>query len=210
MLNIKKDRLDGRFYLTEEGFKAQVTNHLTTQTKAESALFEGMESIGSSRVYIWSRTIPMLKERLLLGSGPDHYAIVFPQYDIVGKANWMSSSTILVDKPHNLYLDLWVNTGFISLLAYLAILLMYIVDSFKLYFKSEFNTFSEKLGASILPAIIGYHVSAIFNDNIVSVAPAFFAVLAVGITVNYMIKTPERFEKSKEIITEEEMIEPNN
>ena len=38
---------------------------------------------GSKRVYIWSRSIPILKDCLLLGFGPDTYSIVFPSYNFV-------------------------------------------------------------------------------------------------------------------------------
>ena len=95
--------------------------------------FKGKEKLGSLRGYIWSRSIPMIKDNLILGGGPDTFAFRFPQNDLIGKYYAYDTPNIVVDKPHNLYLQIALNDGFIALLAFLAIMIIYIVDSIKLY-----------------------------------------------------------------------------
>ena len=49
--------------------------------------FDGKEKMGSARIYNWSRTIPLLKDTLLVGFGPDTFSKVFPQNDFFGFEN---------------------------------------------------------------------------------------------------------------------------
>ncbi len=148
--------------------------------------FNGKEKLASSRGYIWSRTLPLLNNNWILGGGPDTFIYRFPQNDLIGKYYAYDTPNIIVDKPHNLYLQIAVNEGIIALLAFLAIMLIYIVDSLKLYaLKKDYNN-SERLGASISLGAIGYLFAGLFNDSIVSVAPVFWIILGVGVSLNYM------------------------
>ena len=154
--------------------------------------FTGKEKLGSSRGYIWSRSIPMLKNNLILGGGPDTFAYRFPQNDLIGKYYAFDTPNINVDKPHNLYLQIALNEGFIALLAFLAIMVIYIIDSIKLYaLKKEYNK-SQILGSSTCLGVIGYLFVGIFNDSVVSVAPIFWVILGVGVSLNYMNRTASK------------------
>lgn len=127
----------------------------------------------------------MLKDSLVLGSGPDTFVYQFPQNDLIGKYYAYRAPNIIVDKPHNLYLQIALNDGVIALLAFLAIMIIYIVDSIKLYaLKKDYNK-SQTLGAVTYLGVIVYLFARIFNDSVVSVAPVFWIVLGVGVALNY-------------------------
>ena len=81
--------------------------------------FKGYEKFASSRGYIWSRSIPMLADTVLLGHGADTYAMHFPQYDVVGKIIAFDKYTHTVDKPHNIYLMIGINFGVLALVCFL-------------------------------------------------------------------------------------------
>lgn len=148
--------------------------------------FNGKEKLGSSRGYIWSRSLPLLKENLILGSGPDSFVYRFPQNDLIGKYYAYDDPNTRVDKPHNLYLQIALNEGLIALIAFLAIMVIYIVDSLKLYaFKNEYDK-SQIIGIGTCLGVIGYLFAGIFNDSVVSVAPVFWIVLGVGVAINYL------------------------
>jgi hypothetical protein len=146
----------------------------------------GKEKLGSSRGYIWSRSIPLIKNNLILGSGPDTFVFQFPQNDFVGKYYAYDTPNMLVDKPHNLYLQIALNDGLIALIAFLCIVLVYIFDSIRLYaFKNNYNH-SQILGLANSLGIIGYLFAGFFNDSVISVAPIFWIVLGVGIAINFI------------------------
>lgn len=162
-----------------------VTEEPMTIEDAEHIGFEGKEKIGSARGYIWSRTFPMLKNHILVGSGPDTYALVFPQNDLYAKL-WAYHFNVTVDKPHNLYLQIAVNEGVIALLAFLVLVGTYLVQSFKLYGLKGIYTKTQAMGIATTLAIVGYLTAGFFNDSIVSVAPIFWILLGVGLSVNYL------------------------
>ncbi|WP_252229337.1 O-antigen ligase family protein [Clostridium sp. ZBS15] len=150
--------------------------------------FKGKEKLGSARGYIWSRSIPLVKETLLLGTGPDTFAYVFPQNDLMGKYYAYNTPNMIVDKPHNLYLQIAINNGLIALIAFLGIMIIYVVDSIKLYaLKKEYSE-SQILGGVTCLGIVGYLFAGMFNDSVVSVAPIFWIILGVGVALNYLNK----------------------
>ena len=154
--------------------------------------FEGMETFGSNRGYIWSRTLPLLKNTILIGHGPDTFPMYFPQYDFVGKLSNYLTGDVYVDKPHDFYLQTAMNTGVVSLLALLALFGIYFVASIKIYIKDEFSTFKSIAGLACFAAFCGYAVSAIFNDSIISVAPVFWILFGMGAGINISLIKDKR------------------
>ncbi len=155
---------------------------------APSAVFTGYERYASGRGYIWSRTIPLLKNRILLGSGADTFALVFPHNDYVHyRANGYEGQ--VMSKPHSLYLQIGVQTGAVSLLAFLAFCGWYILSSAKLYFRCKLSQPGAAAGAAIFVAVIGYLFSGISNDSTITVAPVFWVLIGIGIAMNQKIKS---------------------
>ena len=161
----------------------------------ESVGFKGKEKIGSARGYIWSRSIPLMKDTMLIGNGPDTFAIVFPQHDFLGKWWAYDTPNMIVDKVHNLYLALFINNGGLALLGFLIMMGAYIIQSLKLYaFRAHYEQ-KHILGIATVLAILGYLGAGIFNDSVVSVAPIFWILLGAGIGVNYLIKEEKQVEE---------------
>ncbi len=155
--------------------------------EAESALFTGHESIATGRGYIWSRSIPLLKDNIILGSGADTFALEFPHQDYVNYYNAGFEGEVLT-KPHSLYLQIGVQSGVISLIAFITFYLMYFISSFKLYIKGHFDNFFKQAGVSIFLGTIAYMIIGISNDSTLTVAPIAWALIGVGIACNYKVK----------------------
>ena len=160
--------------------------------------FEGKEKLGSARGYIWSRSLPMLKDTWLIGNGPDTYAIEFPQDDLLAK--WWAYDTpkMTVDKPHNLYLQIALNEGGLALVAFLVLVGAYIIDSFRLYALRSYYSSQEIMGIATALGVIGYLGAGIFNDSVISVAPIFWILLGVGVAINFM-NNKERLEAKRRL-----------
>lgn len=161
----------------------------------ETAVFNGYENFATSRGYIWSRTIPLLKDYIFLGSGADTYAIAFPQYDYVGFHNYGYMEQLLT-KPHSLYLQVAVQTGVISLLAILAFYMMYFIRCIKLYMNDTTNHKLVSMGIAIFIGTISYMVSALTNDSSIAVAPVFWVMIGVGVAINEIVKRNQFDSKS--------------
>ncbi len=141
--------------------------------------FDGYEKKGSSRIYIWSRTIPKIFERPFIGYGQDSFPLVFPQYDFFGKKLAFGTKGILVDKPHNYFIQVALNNGIPAFILVLSLFLSYFYDSLK-----SFVVKKDVFNVSIFLSIFSYFITCLFNDSVVSVAPLFWTLLAVGICLN--------------------------
>lgn len=148
--------------------------------------FEGIERLGSSRGYIWSRTLPLVASNIFIGEGPDTFSLVFPQEDTVGKLTAFGNPYVIVDKPHNMFLQIAIDTGLLSLLAVLALVLLFIIQTISKIFKNTEGSFIFGLRWACLAAVIGYMVAATTTDSVVSVSPIFWVLLGMGFAINYI------------------------
>lgn len=153
------------------------------------SILNGYETLFTFRGYIWGRTIPILKDYLLIGAGPDQFALVFPQNDYVIRSNMSYGFfTETLTKPHSLYLQIAVQTGVLSLIFFLLFIGLYLRDGFNLLrSKKEFKTI-DYMAIAILLSIIGYLLSGLTNDSCIAVAPIFWVLLGVGMSINRMIR----------------------
>ncbi|MDM8534560.1 O-antigen ligase family protein, partial [Clostridiaceae bacterium HSG29] len=172
----KIDRKKWNFASTENGIKYinGVGKFTTTEMKPYAKIFEGYENIGSDRIYIWSRSIPLIKDRIFIGYGPDLYAIAFPQDDYIYKAKFLYYKNMIVDKPHNMYLQYLVNFGFPVFLAYMYILINIIYINLK---KKNENLYIRSIVISSIAVII---VVSFFNDSTVSTSPLMWSLIGLG------------------------------
>lgn len=133
---------DGYYYLTENGKQDQLVD-------IKKIDMHGLEYLGSGRLYIWSRTMPLLKDYLIYGSGPDTFAEVYPQNDYVGKVIYANSGARIVEKPHNDFLLQWVQTGLLSVIALVAFYVGFIRSSVQKYRKLELDTWEKGLDVAV-------------------------------------------------------------
>lgn len=159
--------------------------------------FEDTLHFGSRRGFIWSRTLPLVKKYILQGSGPNTFIYAFPNDDYVGMVN-VGYGGSLVTKPHNMFLQIAIQTGGISLLAFLAIFIIYFIEGFRLYFRKTEYCSSEIFGIGILLGTFGYLVTGLANDSTVCVAPVYWCLLGVGMAVNRYNRNREQRKEANE------------
>ncbi|MDD5994479.1 MAG: O-antigen ligase family protein [Clostridiales bacterium] len=145
--------------------------------------FEDNLHFGSRRGFIWSRTLPLLKKYIFQGAGPNTFIYTFPNDDYVGLTN-VGYAGSLVTKPHNMFLQIAIQTGGISLLAFLALYVIYLWEGFRLYFRKTSYSSMEIFGIGIMLGTFGYLVTGLANDSTVAVAPVYWCLLGVGMAVN--------------------------
>ena len=189
---------DGRQYLLMQGKKvnwifykdadSDTYVYVNAYGKADDlqtakAIFKGYERALSGRGYIWGRTIPLLSSRLLWGSGPDTFAVVFPQSDYVMKGNTnVRMYQQLPTKAHNLYLQSALQTGVLSLLCLLVFWIRYFVlfvQNIRKGEKKELLT----LRCGVAVSVLGFLLMGMLNDSNLAVSPVFWCILGMGIAM---------------------------
>lgn len=149
--------------------------------------FEGKGKIGSNRGYIWSRSIPLVLENILIGSGQDTFITKFPQYDVFGRqaeGYFQYQWDILTDKPHSIFIQIGMHSGVISLLILITGILLLILTSVKLSLNEVYTNITVYIFAS---AILGFLLSSVFNDSILAITPIIYILL--GLNVSSIIKS---------------------
>ena len=143
------------------------------------------EQVGSNRGFIWVRGVQLIKDRPLIGSGPDTFGIVFMNKfieDIMTPGSGFGGvkkdkeghvkgfNIVTIDKAHNEYLQIAVTEGLPALACYLIF-----IGSIVLRAKDDIrnNVFIIPLFCSIL----GYLLQAFFNISVVGVAPVYWALI---------------------------------
>ncbi|TRZ78556.1 MAG: O-antigen ligase family protein [Deltaproteobacteria bacterium] len=191
-INLDKPRYGNdplRFKVTSEGIKFLDASGQPVPLEPVKKLdVRGKESVGSGRGFIWSRAIPMLSDTIFIGKGPGTFAVYFPQKDYIGKILATGHMMRLYDKPHNLFIDIAFSTGMISLMAFLAIVLIYFFSSLGIYFRSKLDNLFSLVGLGIFTGIVSYLISCLANDSAVTVAPVFWILLGLGICMNLLLK----------------------
>lgn len=172
-----KDEINGYVYINDFGKSDILKPVAQIGTKS-------MEDIGSGRGYIWSRSIPLLRNTLFIGKGPDTFLLTFPQSDYVGKANNCKTPYTLIEKPHSLYLMIGIQTGVISLIAFIAFYLIYMIKSFKLYRNNDLSSLKARMGLGCLVATLSFMISGLFNDSSLQTTPIFIVLLGLGMDIN--------------------------
>lgn len=148
---------------------------------------EVIDQVGSSRIFIYRNSLPLLLESPILGVGPDNFAEVFPQEDF---QEFKGNQRQIVDKAHSEYIQLGVTTGLPALFIYLA-LISYIL------FKLKPKTFKEIdlkkredqkrfIKSCLFFAIAAYVLQAALNISVITVAPIYWTVL--GFAGAYIFK----------------------
>lgn len=160
----------------------------------QCSLPESFDKIASNRGYIWSRTLPFVLNYFVIGSGPDTFAFVFPQEDRIGKYYNCKEIYSIIEKPHNMYLQTAIQTGFLSLCLLLGFFGYYVYNSFNLYRKISQSSIRANVGMACFISCISFLISGIFNDSMVQTSSLFWCFLGVGMRINREIGK-EMYEK---------------
>lgn len=145
----------------------------------------GYEKVASSRGYVWGQSLPLLTKYFLIGSGPDTFALVFPQNDYVAQYR-AEADGVIFTRPHNLYLQVGVQTGVLSLLAYLACYLVYLAGSLRGYLFRRYTRWEEWFGCAVFLGTVGFLVAGLANDSLIVVSPIYWLLLGAGLAINRM------------------------
>lgn len=164
-LYIKKQNVLLNFIIKADSFiLADFTGNPADIKEPEAIFFEGKERLASGRGYIWSRTIPLIKNTLFWGWGPDNFYYAFPQNDYMGKLKFMHSAYIPVDMAHNMYLQIAIETGIISLVIFMVLILLFVITMIRTVFSKSLGQESTWISVAAVAVTAAYMVCGIFTD----------------------------------------------
>ena len=146
----------------------------------------------TGRFFIWGSTISILDDCLLIGKGSGNFVTVFPQYDYASLLEVYETPAMVVNKPHNWYLGVAVDSGVVSLLVLLVLLGAFLVKGFKTVILHPADDRFKHLRIGTYVSVIAFMIVGIVNDSYVCVSPVFWFIFGVGwyaVSCNKVIDT---------------------
>ena len=161
----------------------------------ETAVFTDYPAWITGRGEIWARSIPLLKDSLLLGCGPDSFVMAYPNDDYLTEHN-TGIKTEFTTRPHNWYLQMGVQTGVVSLLLILAGFVIFLVRGTSLCVKNALRDEKTEGHAYVEAFFLGsvaFMLMGMINDSSIGVTPLFWCMF--GIALAWMKKDMSGNEK---------------
>lgn len=171
-----KDVLDHTYYMYNFLGKYEKVSYVKRSTLFKRGMFSG-------RGAIWNNVLPKLKSCLLFGTGPNTFAVAFPNSDYAYKT-YENTLGIYDVKAHCYYLQIWLEEGLIALISLLVFYGIYFIKSMKLYWHKKNYDYNSIIGVSIMLGTLAYLMVAMFNDSTVNTAPVFWCMLGIGMAIN--------------------------
>lgn len=152
------------------------------ELKVAKTLLPIGDSLLNGRGYIWNRTIPLMFENVLFGTGPDTFLQVFPQDDYVARANLgYGFFTEILTNAHSFYLQIGLQNGCVVLVCLLCLLGIYLKKSWKMYAHKECYDRNDRIGVACLLGSIGYLICGITFASSVCTTPVFAILVGMGL-----------------------------
>ena len=136
------------------------------KTEAELEIDKKFEEVGTSRMALWINGIKFVKNRPIIGYGPDNLREEY------------ASISISQDRPHNLFIYLASVSGIPGMLIYITAVGIIVVKGIKKLFKSN------KQGTVYLIIVITYLISSMFGNSMFYTTPYFFIFLGSLMSCN--------------------------
>lgn len=136
---------------------------------------ENKDKAGSGRIIIWKGAFTIIKNRPLLGSGPDAFVYGVNTYDRDYLVNVLIPSlNAIPDKVHNEFLQIACTIGIPALIIYLFTIALILTNLIKK------DIHKNTLSFILLLCIISYLAQAFFNISVLDIAPLFWALLGIS------------------------------
>lgn len=131
------------------------------------------KDIAGTRLSAWKMTLEAIKDKPILGFGPENFYVGFEKYY---DPKPFTTSVLLWDRPHNIFLDVAANSGIFSLLFYIAfwIALFWQLQKAK---KSDYDADRSLKAHGLQAMFIGYLIVIFFNfDSFATYLISFFFI----------------------------------
>jgi tetratricopeptide (TPR) repeat protein len=160
-----------------------------TKSALERALSSfNLESGGvADRVYLWRSAIAMIKDRPVLGWGPETFGTYFPKYRTAEFAHYelnvlMRPKILFQNRPHSDILQAGTSAGVSGIAAYLALLIAYFWFAIRRLMGID-NLADTALLVGIIGGLAGYFAQIQFSFSTIAVSPIVWLLMALTFVI---------------------------
>lgn len=176
-----KETID--FYIDNGEFKGVGADGKTVDDISGKYTSHKMNGFFTGRGYIWINTISMLDNVILMGNGCGNFVNVFKQYDYVGLLKSQGTSNIIIDRPHNMFLQYCIDIGLIGTLAIFSMIILILICWIRQNIK--YGRDEEVLSYSTFLSVIVFLGFSILNDSLIILSPYMWIFLGLNMSMQY-------------------------
>ena len=144
------------------------------------------DEFGTYRMFLWKRSIELVKDYPIIGTGPDTFAVRFMSK--YAKEVASLGELTINDTAANSYLTILVNTGILGFITYITFLIFQLINVLK-----KTNQYS----IIFLITFLCFIIQDFFNLWVVIVTPLFWVLMAVMFLTTTNKDTEEMEEKNE-------------
>jgi O-antigen ligase/tetratricopeptide (TPR) repeat protein len=148
-------------------------NNLLKKVSSRLSVKEITYDLTGNRLPAWTMTIQAIKEKPLLGWGPENFYVGFEKYysptnDSLRKEWW--------DRPHNILLDVFISYGIFALILYISFWIVLLIK-LQIFKKKEADDNKIYLAHGIQTMFLGYLIALLVNfDDFPTYLISFFFI----------------------------------
>ena len=139
-----------------------------------------MNNLFTGRGYIWINTVSMLDEVIFIGKGAGNFVNVFKQYDYVGLIKSQGNSNIIIDRPHNMFLQYSMDFGMVGTVALFAMIIYVLIGWIRP--KRKCNCEENNLMYPAFVSAIAFVAFSMLNDSMIVLSPMMW--LCMGLLIS--------------------------
>ena len=138
----------------------------------------------STRIRLWQTSINMIKDKPIWGIGLGNFGKLFDQYKVEGYYD-------TICHPHNDFLNVTVNSGFLGLLAYIGIWVVFLYSTIKAMSKRRGKGFGYSVQIGGVVAIIAFLFASLLQCYYSDAEVNMLIMFILGLTTTLNLKSEE-------------------
>ena len=152
------------------------TDNLTFEL--ETLFTEAPQQTNIQRIFIWQRTLEMIRDHPIRGVGIGNFKIEYPRYRSVAERE-ISGGRTRIERTHNDFLQIAAETGIIGISAFLWIVVLSLRNGIKVL-SSHAGSIWKAVTIALLGGLIAIMVNALFNFPLLNPTPAVYFWIIVA------------------------------
>lgn len=174
-----KETID--FYIKDGEFKGVGADGKAVDDISGKYTDYKLNNIFTGRGYIWINTVSILDEVIFLGKGFGNYVNVFKQYDYVGLLKSQGTTNVIIDRPHNMFLQYCVDIGVIGTVAMFSMVIYILHNWLKQCIKNGKDR--RFLSYSTFAGTLVFLMFSMLNDSMVILSPFMWFILGINLAM---------------------------
>lgn len=172
-----KDTVD--FYIANGEFKGVGADGKAVDDISGKYTDHKMKSLFTGRGYIWINIVPILDEVIFIGKGSGNFVNVFKQYDYVGLLKSQGTSNIIIDRPHNMFLQYSMDIGVVGTVALFGMIMIILCKWVRENVKRGRD--NRLMSYPTFAGIVVFLMFSMLNDSLVILSPYMWLGLGLNL-----------------------------